>query len=205
MDDVNTFTTEDGLPANEGNGGVSLVDSKGRIWIGTVGGAAVFDPSHEIPKQAPSQLYIERTLVGDRPPHLPPRTLPHDQNHISFEYALLSFAREDGTRYRTQLVGLENEPGNWTTDAKRDFSSLQLEATPSKCGVKTRTITSVDQSWFHLPSSRHSREHGSFCLVFCLLAGLAFAVIRLRTNSLRRRNEWLGVELTNEQGTCREG
>src|SRR5678815_3102600 len=191
--DVKTFTTEDGLPANEGNGGVSLVDSKGRIWIGTVGGAAVFDPSHEISKQAPSQLYIERALVGDKATVFgPSHTLPYDQNHISFEYALLSFAHEDGTRYRTQLVGLENGPGDWTTDAKRDFSSLQPGSYTFKVWDKDSNDSvsgPVSVSFTIKPPL--TRTWGAFALYVAVLVGLAFAVVRLRTNSLRRRNEWL--------------
>jgi signal transduction histidine kinase/ligand-binding sensor domain-containing protein/DNA-binding response OmpR family regulator/HPt (histidine-containing phosphotransfer) domain-containing protein len=191
--DVNTFTTEDGLPANEGNGGVSLVDSKGRIWFGGVGGAAVFDPSQEIPKQAPSQLYIERTFVGDKATVLgESHTLPYDQNHISFEYALLSFAHEDGTRYSTELVGLENGPGSWTTDAKRDFSSLQPGDYTFKVWAKDANGNisgPVSVSFTIKPPL--TRTWGAYALYVAVLAGLAFAVVRLRTNSLRRRNERL--------------
>ncbi|HEY6806771.1 MAG TPA: response regulator [Pyrinomonadaceae bacterium] len=191
--DINTFTTEDGLPANEGNGGVSLVDSKGRIWFGGVGGAAVFDPSHEIPKQAPSQLYIERALVGDKATVFgPSHTLPYDQNHISFEYALLSFVHEDGTRFSTQLVGLEAGPTGWTSDGKRDFSSLQPGDYTFKVWGKDSSgnITGPVSVAFTI-KPRLARTWGAYALYIALLAGLAFAVVRLRTRSLRRRNEWL--------------
>jgi signal transduction histidine kinase/CheY-like chemotaxis protein/ligand-binding sensor domain-containing protein/HPt (histidine-containing phosphotransfer) domain-containing protein len=191
--DVNTFTTEDGLPANEGNGGVSLVDSKGRIWFGGVGGAAVFDPAQEIPRQAPSRLYIERTLVGDKATLFgPSHTLPYDQNHISFEYALLSFAHEDGTRYSTQLVGLETGPSGWTTDAKRDFSSLQpANYTFKVWGKDSNGYISGPVSVSFTIKPPLTRTWGAYALYVAVLAGLAFVVVRLRTSSLRRRNEWL--------------
>jgi signal transduction histidine kinase/CheY-like chemotaxis protein/ligand-binding sensor domain-containing protein len=191
--DVNTFTTEDGLPANEGNGGVSLVDSKGRIWFGGVGGAAVFDPAHEIPKQTPSQLYIEKTLVGDKATVFgPSHTLPYDQNHVSFEYALLSFAHEDGTRFSTQLVGLEHGPTGWTTDSKRDFSSLQPGTYTFKVWGRDSSgnITGPVSTSFTIKPPL-TRTWGAYALYVAVLAGLAFAVVRLRTRSLRLRNEWL--------------
>lgn len=191
--DVNTFTTEDGLPANEGNGGVSLVDSKGRIWFGTVGGAAVFDPSQEVIKQSPSRLYIERTLVGDRATVFgPSQTLTHDQNHISFEYVLTSFVHENETRYSTQLVGLENGPTGWTTDVKRDFSSLQPGNYTFKVWGKDSTgnITGPVSVSFTIKPPL-TRTWGAYALYVAALAGLAFAVMRLRTRSLRRRNERL--------------
>src|SRR6185295_1741774 len=108
--DVLTFTTEDGLPSNEGNGGASLVDSQGRIWFGTVGGVAVFDPSQELSNEGASPLYIEHTLIGDQPQVFAAnQVLAHYQNHLMFEYALLSFEHEEANRYRTQLIGLEKE------------------------------------------------------------------------------------------------
>ncbi|HKE55911.1 MAG TPA: response regulator [Pyrinomonadaceae bacterium] len=191
--DVNTFTTEDGLPANEGNGGVSFVDSKGRIWIGTVGGAAVFDPSQEIAGQAQSRLYIERAFVGDKPTVFgASQTLSHNQNHVSFEYALLSFVHEDGTRYRTQLVGLEPEPSGWTTDAKRDFSSLPAGGYTFKVWGKdySGNITGPVAVSFTIKPPL-TRTWGAYALYVAVLGGLAIAVVRLRTSSLRRRNEWL--------------
>ncbi len=191
--DVNTFTTEDGLPANEGNGGVSFVDAKGRIWIGTVGGAAMFDPSQEIPRQPQSRLYIERAFVGDKPTVFgAAQTLSHDQNHISFEYALLSYVHEDGTRYRTQLVGLEKEPGVWTNDAKRDFASLPAGDYTFNVWARdySGNITGpVAVSFIIKPPL--TRTWGAYALYVAVLGGFAIAVVRLRTSSLRRRNEWL--------------
>src|SRR4030095_2743633 len=191
--DVNTFTTEDGLPANEGNGVVSCVDSKGRIWIGTVGGAAVFDPSQEIPSQSPSQLYIERTLVGDKPTVFgTSQTIYHDQNHLSFEYSLLSFAQEDGPRDSTQLVGLEREPSAWTTDAKRDFASLPAgDYTFKLWGKDYRGNISGPVAVSFTVKPPLARTWGAYALYAALLAGIAIAVLRLRTRSLMRRNEWL--------------
>ncbi|AFH48590.1 Putative periplasmic ligand-binding sensor domain protein [Ignavibacterium album JCM 16511] len=42
------FSTEDGLPNNEGISSASFVDSKGRIWVGTTEGAAFYDLNKEI-------------------------------------------------------------------------------------------------------------------------------------------------------------
>jgi len=123
--EVYTFTTEDGLPQNECVEGASMVDSQGRVWAGTVEGAAMFDPAVESEDRQPKPLYIERTLVGNRLQDLGQNSsLAYDENHLVFEFALLSYKRESGTRFRTQMVGLENNPSEWTSDYKREFSYL---------------------------------------------------------------------------------
>jgi ligand-binding sensor domain-containing protein/two-component sensor histidine kinase len=122
---VYTFTTEDGLPSNECNAGASLVDSKGRIWVGTVKGAAIFDPNRELPIQQPKPLYLEKTLINDQIKPLPADTsLAYNQNNLKFEFSLLSHFREAATRYRTQMVGLEAEPTDWATSPNREFNYL---------------------------------------------------------------------------------
>jgi len=50
---VLTYTTEDGLPSNQCNYGSSLVDSNGRLWAGTIAGAAVLDPDEKPSRSSP--------------------------------------------------------------------------------------------------------------------------------------------------------
>jgi ligand-binding sensor domain-containing protein/two-component sensor histidine kinase len=122
---IYTFTTADGLPSNECNAGASLVDSQGRVWAGTINGAAMFDPSKELEDRAPKPLYIERTHVADKLSELTHGTsLAYDQNNLKFEFALLSHFRESATRYRTQMVGLEEKPTDWDASPNREFNYL---------------------------------------------------------------------------------
>lgn len=119
-----TFTTEDGLPSNEVNVGGSMIDSYGRIWAGTVNGAAMLDPVDDNIADS-AALRIEKTIVNGRTRELlSDAPLTYDENHVVFEFALLSFFREDDTRYKTQLVGFDEEATSWVPDAKRDYSNL---------------------------------------------------------------------------------
>lgn len=119
------FTTDDGLPNDECNTGASTIDHRGRIWIGTLSGAAIYDPAAEI-AVPPSRLVIERkSIVDDANRQLQENDeLAHDRNHLVFEYALLSYNREAATRYRTQLDGYEEAASDWTTEFRREFNSL---------------------------------------------------------------------------------
>lgn len=120
---VETFTTESGLPSNEFNGGASLRDRRGRIWAGTVAGAAGFDPAQEAPPQALPALVLESALAGekDMAAGLP---LAHRDRPFRVEAALLAFHRPGDVRYRSQVEGLEEQPGNWTVEGHREFPSL---------------------------------------------------------------------------------
>ena len=123
--DIGVFNTEDGLPANECNSGGSAVDPLGRVWAGTVSGAAVLDPSEELEDRTPKRLVLDASLLYDQPFDLAAHPeLAHDQNTLSFEVSLLSFHREADTRFRAQLVGLEPQPSAWTPDRKVRYTSL---------------------------------------------------------------------------------
>jgi signal transduction histidine kinase len=122
---LRTFTLEDGLPSNECNQGAALVDSQGRIWAGTTGGIAIYDPAQELEDRTPKPLYIERArLAGKEQTFADKAVLTYRENNLSFDYALLSFSHEVETRYRTQMSGLEAAPTEWNADTRRAFTTL---------------------------------------------------------------------------------
>lgn len=130
---LRTFTVEDGLPSNECSAAATWVDRLGRIWAGTTTGVAVLDPSGEVPDAMPKPLYVERSFLGGRAYRGPDGSpvfpegisLRHDQNHVGFEFALLSYFRELETRYRTQLVGFDAAPSAWDADDDKEYSNLR--------------------------------------------------------------------------------
>lgn len=123
---LTTFTTEDGLPLNEGKKDATLVDEAGRIWVGTAGGAAVLEPSIERPDRHADQLLLEASLatVPGEPP-LQGAILEYRARHIIFDYVLLSYFKESQTRFRTQLIGLDDQPTPWTTENRKEYQTLK--------------------------------------------------------------------------------
>lgn len=119
------FTTGDGLPSNGCTQGSAFVDARGRIWTGTVHGAAFLDPSAlgEDVRAKPLLLESAQVLSDGRDLREGER-LSHRRGHIAFSYALLSYHREEDTRYRTQLVGLDREPGKWTARTRMEYPIL---------------------------------------------------------------------------------
>jgi ligand-binding sensor domain-containing protein len=116
---AHTFTTGDGLPSNGCTQASSYVDTQGRIWTGTVLGAAVFDPELEASFGSNPPLFIQEAWAG-KAPLLPDEHLSFRRNGVMFSYALLSYQRERDIQYRVQLEGLNSQPGEWMADGKKE-------------------------------------------------------------------------------------
>ncbi|NTW49285.1 MAG: hypothetical protein HGB19_06075, partial [Chlorobiales bacterium] len=132
---VETFGTEDGLPSLEGNAGASWKDPLGRLWFGTINGAAMFDPTQEIPDTAIKPTVINRILIEELPDSVlttailskspsTPIELAYDQNNLLFEYACLSFKREAETTYQTELQGYDKSPSGWASGFRKEYTNL---------------------------------------------------------------------------------
>ena len=123
--DVFTYTWEDGLPLNQCNRGAGVVDSRGRVWIGTVGGAAVLDSANEWIDRTPKRLVLDGWIGGAGGARLAAGALlDFRRRHVTFEFVLLSFFRERETAYRSQLVGLEPQRSEWGPYARREYRAL---------------------------------------------------------------------------------
>ena len=123
--DAYVFTADDGLPLNQCAHAAALVDRQGRVWVGTVGGAAVLDTSHEARDAAAKRLVVEGLVYGKEPYRLVPGAeLSYRENHLVFRFTLLSFFREADTHYSSQLVGLETSPSAWVSETRREFTTL---------------------------------------------------------------------------------
>lgn len=121
------FTTEDDLPSNEGNMGASIVDSRGRVWVGTTEGAAFLDPIREVVDTLRKPIFIRDVSVSGLSTSLLLKsgtTLRHNQNDIVFHFTLSSYHRESGIRYQVQLIGYDADRLTWTSDYKKEYTNL---------------------------------------------------------------------------------
>ncbi len=119
------FTTGDGLPSNGCIQGASRLDSQGRVWVGTVGGAAVLDPRELQPDFRLKPLYVDGAWNGDRPlPLGSTLELGWRNTSLRLHYSLLSYHRGGDNLFQSQLMGLEATPTAWNLGAEREFSAL---------------------------------------------------------------------------------
>lgn len=119
------FTSEDGLPSSDCQQGARYVDGRGRVWVGTARGLAMFDPMREIPDRAPKPLVIETARLSNKGRTLRAgESLSHNERNMSFVYALLAYGGESRIRYRYQLAGFDPQPSEWTASASKEYTNL---------------------------------------------------------------------------------
>jgi diguanylate cyclase (GGDEF)-like protein len=118
------FTRRDGMVHEECNTNAQFVDSHDRFWTGTLGGLTVFDPARAIVDRNAKPLELTDVRIDGSPVASDGVRVAAGQHEVHVEFALLSWQRETESRFRTQLVGYEPEPGAWTTQNYRDFNAL---------------------------------------------------------------------------------
>ncbi len=193
---VRTFTTEDGLPSNEFNGGASFADDRGRIWAGTVSGVTFYDPSAEVDDEAPARLDLAPRLLRSGAVFAPNARLAYDESSLAFEYALVRLFRGTETRYRTQLAGLDPGPSDWSVDAKREYTTLPEGAYVFNVWAKDfeGNVIGPMQTPFRVEPAPW-RTWWAVALYAVVLAALAYALVRYRMYALERRNVLLETKI----------
>ncbi len=184
-----TYTSGDGLPSDGCTQGSSFVDQQGRIWTGTVAGAAVLDPEQEREDRVPKPLYLESARVlGSGRRVSEGAVLRHGENRLSFRYALLSYYREADTRYRVQLEGLDPSPSDWIADGRKEYTTLPAGRYVLR--VRGRDYAGNESGPISLSFEirpapwRTAGAYVAYAALALLLGGLVF---RLRLRALRAR------------------
>lgn len=190
--DSRVFTRKDGLVHDECNANAQLVDAHDRYWTGMLGGLSVYDP-HAGPADTQAKpLHILDVRTAGQSLPAGPVQLAAGARDLEVEYALLSWRREDESRFRTRLIGYEDTPGPWTTQRVRSFNALppghyrlRIEAQDyaGNASAPVQLGITVDGYWWQ-------RWWARLCGVAALvLAG--YGVALWRTRALRHRQSEL--------------
>ncbi len=119
------FYSSDGLPSAATNLGATYLDSRGRFWVGTSRGVAVLDPLLETPPRRAQRPILDRVRAGEvAMDNGPPFFFSYRRQTVSFQFGLPLYFRREDIRYRTQILGLEPEPGEWQRESVREFTAL---------------------------------------------------------------------------------
>ncbi|WP_374351726.1 diguanylate cyclase [Thermomonas sp.] len=183
------YHREDGVPHDECNGKALQVDERGRVWIGTVGGAAVYTPPEATPRR-PSPLELTGLRVDGRQVRVVDGVLalPRADSALELHYDLLTGEKEAGSRYRVSLLGREGGIGTWEPLDSHAFARLpagrqrvRIEARDF-AGVPAEPlelVVDVPQVWWQTPLARALQVLGALALFW--------GVLKLRERQLRLR------------------
>ena len=118
------FRRHDGLLNEECNANAQFIDAHDRFWTGTLGGLAVFDPAALTASRHPKPFRLRRVNVDNQEADPAAVQVLPGTHELSFEVALLSWQREEESRFRWQLLGYDPRPGPWGPQNRHVFGQL---------------------------------------------------------------------------------
>lgn len=184
------FARADGMVHDECNSNGQFIDAHDRYWAGTLGGLTAYDPHTEVRDTQAKPLRITGIVIDGREADVRPLRVHAGARDVRIDFALLSWNREDESRYRTRLIGYESTPDEWTAQASRSFNALppgdytlRVEAR-DYAGNQSRPVElsiAVEARWWQ---ERWAALAGVLAL---LLLGYGTALLRTRQLRAQRR------------------
>jgi ligand-binding sensor domain-containing protein/signal transduction histidine kinase len=189
---ITTYGSTDGMPTGETSstghpGAWKAVD--GQLWFATRKGAAVVNPASLSEDRTPPPVIIERFTVDDTEWKFvgEEATIPPGHIRYAFEYAGLGYVSPSRVRYRYILEGFDKQ---WTqAGSRRNAYYTNLPPRHYRFRVQAANEngiwneTGAEFSFVILPP--FYRTPWFLGLVTILLAGLIFAIYRMRVRVIR--------------------
>jgi diguanylate cyclase (GGDEF)-like protein len=188
------FHRADGLPRDECNANAMQVDDRGRVWIGTVGGAAVFSPPMPTTRK-PSPLRLSAVLVDGLEVSAPAAghalELPARSSTVELQFDLLTGEGERANEYRV-VDATANTDVPWTNENRHRLVNLadgphelRIDARDAAgiMAIPLRLEVRVPQAWWRTPGARAGQLVAALALLW-LVIKLRERTLRLRANQL---------------------
>ncbi|WP_194974191.1 sensor histidine kinase [Aquiflexum lacus] len=113
---LNQVTKQDGLIANEvWLYGSVKVNDEGLVYYGTFNGLSIYNPLLDRKNNVPPVVVLTSALISYR---------TEGRNEAIFEYSALSFSNISGVKYKTRLVGYDNEWSPETNQKRLRYTNL---------------------------------------------------------------------------------
>jgi len=138
VSNIRNYDNYEGFTGFENNSKANFIDQEGKLWFGTIRGAMVYNPEMDVINTNPpitnitnlklfykdvdwnsddfNDYYDRLTSWNDLPEKL---VLPHNINHITFEFEGLSYTVPEKVQFQWKLEGIDTEwsPVSSRTDA----------------------------------------------------------------------------------------
>ncbi len=205
------FDAYDGFLGIKNTGNAIYADTSGQIWFGTVNGLFRYNPDEDIIAQTKPLLelrnirlffetadwgYYSDTLAGwyNLPVNL---SLPHDQNHLTFDFSAIFFSVHEKITYQVKMEGFEDTWQDIATANSMTYSNLK----PGKYTFSVKA-KNADGVWSDAVSYQFNiRKPFWATLLFqitCGILGLGIIILInvLRNKRLRQRAKQLEETVT---------
>ncbi|MEZ4699163.1 MAG: two-component regulator propeller domain-containing protein [Rhodothermales bacterium] len=199
---IRSFGKFEGIIGVETNMNAAVVDTRNRLWFGTILGLMQYDASVAPQKTAPPPIHVNEirlfwepfTPKADATP-----TFDHDQNHITFDYHGLSFTNPELLRYQYYLEGFDD--GWLPLTESRTATYANLPPGDYTFHVRARSNAGV---WSDTPATYRLVITPPFWLRPWFIAlsslgalALVFGIVQLRTYALNQRRKRLEEMVTS--------
>lgn len=188
------YKKEDGLPSEDINQETLFLDSKKQLWVGTSKGPAILLPDElktNIPNTA--KLLIENIKLNNQNmQYSSNQTFKYNQNNLFFEYAYLSFFHENDTKFKTQLIGLDEKASEWTDLNRKEYTTLPYGNYTFRVFAKdhwNREIGPVEYRFTISPPVWHTTPAYISYICFSLLS--VQLLLKHRLKILEKKNQLL--------------
>ena len=129
---LKTVTKTEGLVDNEvWFFGSVRSDPRGNIYFGTAKGISIYKPYNDRRNVTPPVVRLTDVTSKE---------VPGEWNEFSFEYAALSYGSERQVRYRTRLLGFNDEWSPEKTEVKVNYTNLSAYLTPKTYTFEVRAV-----------------------------------------------------------------
>jgi PAS domain S-box-containing protein len=145
INDPETFNPLNGLAGRETNRSAGLLDSKGRVWVGTDRGLSCITIEKEhtkTPAPAVILLYTEAS-DGEKYPLNMPCSISHTDNTLAFHFRGISFVNEDLLTYEYKLEGYDKDWREATQSMLGKIKYTNLKAGKYRLCVRAKNYSST--------------------------------------------------------------
>ncbi len=148
------LTVESGVLGRETNRCASLLDGKGRFWMGTERGLTIFNDIFENTNPQPPLAYL-MTMESEGQSHttFPSRgeiTLPAHSTNLAFQYRVLTTAKPKRIKVLHRLDGVDND---WVEQSQMGESIIRYAHVPPGTYQFHIKAAGSDQPWSEVASS----------------------------------------------------
>ncbi len=210
--EVKSYGKVEGFVGIENNGQAGYKDHKGNLWFGTIKGLIKYNPKADLSNSTPPKINITNLRLFFKPVSwdgeeyksyhkgisnwfaLPQNLkLPHNVNHVSFDFEALSFGAPEKVLYRWKLEGADE---TWSP-AIRKPEAIYANLPPGKYTLKVRAANS-DGVWtkdalkYSFEIETPFWEMWWFRItVLLVLAAIIIVAVRMRIKGIEAQKEKL--------------